>query len=130
MKEWHLYDKVFRRWVVYLIGPADEFIATLNANRFKEDTEWFSQAKGATVELNSDNNDNGQNVTIVWLLEYESATLVHEISHLVMMLFDQCGVPISRDNSETFAFYSEYWFTQMQRVRKKYPNGNKPKDAK
>lgn len=130
MKEWHIFDKVFRRWVVYFICSPEEFADELKRCGYKEDTEWFSDAKGACLELNASNNDMKQNVTIVWLKEYETATLIHEISHLVMMLFDQVGVPISRDNTETFSFYSEFWFTQMQRVRRKYPDGNKPKHAR
>lgn len=130
MKEWHIYDKVFRRWVVYFICTPEEFSEEIKRIGYKDDTAWFMDAKGACIELDSTNNDKGQNVTIVWLKEYETATLIHEISHLVMMLFDQVGVPIARENTETFAFYSEYWFTQMQKVRRKYPDGNKPKHAR
>lgn len=130
MKEWHIFDKVFRRWVVFFIGSHVDFAAEMKANGYTEDTEWFKEAKGACIELNASNNDKGQNATVIWLNEYETSTLVHEIAHLVMMLFDQVGVPISRDNTETFSFYSEFWFTQFQRVRRKYPNGNTPKDAR
>lgn len=85
-------------------------------------------AKGMCIELNYDNSK--QYCSYVWLKEYESATLIHELTHLVMFQLDEVGVPISRDNTETFAFYTEYWWTQIQRARKKWPDGNKPKDAK
>ena len=130
MNEWHIFDKVYRRWLVLLIGSEDKFIDNLKVNGYTDDTEWFKDCKGACIELNSSNNTNNQNVTIIWLKEYETATLIHEIAHLVMMLFDQVGVPISRENTESFSFYSEYWFTQIQRLRRKYPKGNKPKDAR
>lgn len=128
MKEWHFFDKVYRRWVVLFIGNVDDLIEELKISDFKEDCDWIKGAKGACIELNAENSS--QNSTIVWLKEYETSTLIHEIAHLVMMLFDQVGVPISRDNTESFSFYSEYWFTQIQRARRKYPNGNKPKDAR
>ena len=127
--QWHFYEKVYRRWVVLFIGPVEKFSEEIKSNGYKDDVEWFKGAKGAAVELGPHNNDKGQNATIIWLSEYETATLVHEIAHLVMMLFDQVGVPISRDNTESFSFYSEYWFTHIQRARKKYPKGNTPKDA-
>lgn len=130
MKQWHIYDKVFRRWVVYFIGSAEDLVEELKRSGFNQDTEWFMDAKGACLELTPENNSHGNNATVVWLKEYETSTLIHEISHLVMILFDQVSVPISRDNTETFAFYAEFWFTQFQRVRRNFPDGNKPKDAR
>ena len=130
MKEWHFFDKVYRRWVVLFIGDHKELAAELKANGYTDDTEWFAEALGACVELNATNNDQNQNATVVWLKEYNTATLVHEIAHLVMMLFDQVGVPISRDNTEAFSFYSEYWYNEINRARRKHPNGNRPKDVK
>lgn len=128
MKQWHFFDKVYRRWVVLFIGTNEELVKELKLSGYKDDTEWFKHALGACVELNADNSS--QNATIVWLSEYNTATLIHEIAHLVMMLFDQVGVPISRDNTEAFSFYSEYWYTTIQKTRRKYPDGNSPKDAK
>lgn len=129
MKEWHFYDKVYRRWVVLFVGPFEEVKRELEANGF-DDMEWVKDAKGMTVDLLPENNTAGQNATIVWLREWELATLIHEITHLVMMQFDQVGVPISRDNTEAFAFYAEYWFTEMTRARRKFPGGKSIKEAK
>lgn len=129
MKEWHFFDKVYRRWVVLFIGSFEDFKKELEANGYK-DMEDLQDCKGMCVDLLPENNTAGQNATIVWLKEWELATLVHEITHLVMMLFDQVLVPISRDNTESFAFYAEYWFTEITKARRKYPNGRTPKEAK
>lgn len=90
--------------------------------------EDLEPAQGMCVSLTFTNSS--QNAEIVWLDRWNTATLVHEITHLVMACFEECRVPISRDNSESFAFYTEYWWTQFNRARKKWPNGNSPKDAK
>ena len=127
MKQWHFFDRVYRRWVVLHIGPLEEFKEEMNACEYTEMYE-LHDAKGMCIELNETNSK--QKCCYIWLKEYESATLVHEITHLVMMQFDQVGVPISRDNTEAYAFYAEYWWTQIQRARKKWPNGSTPKDAR
>lgn len=129
MRHWHFYEKVYRRWVVLMIGGFDEFKGELEANGFKE-MDCIEDAKGMCVELLPENNEAGQNCTIIWLKEYETATLVHEISHLVMMCFTQTSVPISRDNTEAFAFYMEYWFAEIQRIRRRFPDGRTPAQAK
>lgn len=129
MKEWHFFDKVYRRWVVLFIGGLDDFKAEMKSIGYKE-LDFIIDSKGMTIELCPENNDKGNDATVIWLNGYETNTLVHEITHLVMMLFDQVGVPISRDNTESFAFYSEYWFSQIQKARRKFPKGNKPKDAR
>lgn len=127
MKQWYFYDKVYRRWVVFHIGPFEELQKEMEDSNYIERQE-LRDAKGMCIELTYENSE--QYCCYLWLKEYESATLVHEITHLVMMQFDEVGVPISRENTETFAFYAEYWWTQIQRARKKWPNGNEPKDAR
>jgi len=129
MKQWHFYEPVFRRWVVLLIGSLEDFKQELEASQYKELDE-IHDAKGMCVELNEDTNDAGQYCTMLWLKEWETASLIHELSHMVMFQFDQVGVEISRGNTEPFAFYIEYWWTEINKVRRKYPNGRKPSQAK
>lgn len=131
IKQWHFFDKVYRRWVCLEIGNFEEFrdeVRSMGAN--DEVMDCVVLAKGLCIELNDGNNTGGQRCTIIWMPEYDTATLVHEISHLVMMCFTQIGVPISRENTEAFAFYTEFWFNEMQRARRKFPNGKPPKLAK
>lgn len=127
MKQWHFFDRVYRRWVVLMIGKYEDFQQEMKDCEYTE-AQYLEPAKGMCVELTHENSK--QNATVVWLAEWETASLVHEIAHLVMMCFDQCRIPISSENTESFAFYSEYWWTQFNRARKRYPNGNEPKDAR
>lgn len=130
MKQWHFFEKIYRRWVVVFEGSEEELVEELKLSGYKEDMTWFKGANGACLELNSENNDNGNDATVVWLRKFDLPTLVHEVSHLTMMLFEQVGVPISRENTEAFSFYNEFWFTEIQKTRRKFPDGNKPKDAR
>lgn len=131
MKEWHFFEKVYRVWVVFVICPPDEFKDFMNAVDFKHTDELNCEnANGMCIRLNSENNTTGQNCYVVWLQEYETASLVHEIAHLVMHIFDDQGVKLSMDNTEGFAFYSEYWFNELTRVRKRLPNGRTPAQAR
>lgn len=127
MKTWHFYDRVYRRWVVFCIGPFEELLEELRGSEYKFVDE-LHDAKGYTIDLNHANSS--QNCTMVWLKEYESSTLVHEICHLVMQCFSQVGVPVSQENNEAFAFYAEYWWVELNRARKRYPDGREPKDAR
>lgn len=129
MKQWHFFDKVYRRWVVLFLGTLDEFKDELRLQKYHEVDE-LEDAKGMCIELTESNHDSGQKCTIIWMREWETATLVHEITHLVMMCFDQVGVPISRENTEGFAFYAEFWFNEIQRTRRRFPSGNEPKEAR
>jgi hypothetical protein len=129
MIQWHFYDKVYRRWLVLMLGSLTDLKEEMKTIKYKEIDD-LHDAKGMCIELGGYNNDSGQNCTIIWLKEWETATLVHEITHFVMMAFDQVGVPISRDNTESFAFYSEYWFNEIMRTRRRLPNGRTSTQAR
>lgn len=127
MKQWHFYDKVFRRWTVLHVGSLDELRSEMKDAEYNERDE-LRDAKGMCIELTFENSN--QYCCYLWLKEWETSTFVHELTHLVMMQLDEVGVPISRDNTETFAFYTEYWWTQMNHARKRWPNGNTPVQAR
>jgi hypothetical protein len=40
-------------------------------------------------------------------------TLIHEISHLVISIFQDRGVEVGEDNTEPFAYYQEFWFRKL-----------------
>ena len=50
---------------------------------------------------------------IVWIKNFDwsvasQALLIHELIHYVMAVFDDKGIPISKDNEETFAYFLEH----------------------
>lgn len=131
MIEWHFWEKVTRSWVVLLIGPGKEFEAQLKDFGYKElDNMDYKGHAGAVVELTPENTNCEQNCTAVWLEEWSTATLVHELAHLVMFEFRRCNIPISLDNTETFAFYLEFWFSEITRAYRRQPKGRTSVEAR
>lgn len=129
MKQWHFFEKVYRRWIVVFTGEKDEFQEEMRLAGYKYYKE-IQDSNGMCISLCPDNNDIGQDAYVIWLKDTSDKTLVHEIAHLVMMIFDDLLIPISRENTEAFAHYTEYWYTIIKKTRRQMPNGNTPKDAK
>lgn len=127
MTEWHFRDKVYRRWLVVMICPWEELVEDLRKQDYIYVDE-LERAGGMNIRL--DLNNSSQTCTIIWMPQYSASVLVHEIVHLVMWTFDKCQVIISLDNEEVFAFYTEFWFTEINRVYRKYPNGRSAALAK
>jgi hypothetical protein len=129
LKQWHYYDKVFRRWVVMFVGPFSEFqkeMELVGYDYYKD----MIDSNGYCINFTPENNSAGNYATAIWLKKFDLDTLVHEIAHLVMYIFDDLLIPISIDNTETFAHYTEHWYRELRQIRKKYPNGNTPKQVK
>jgi hypothetical protein len=129
MKEWHFFDKVFRVWVTLLIGPATEYAKFMERVGYTGSKDWEG-CSGFCVRLDPENCTGGSRATIIWLPKYETAAVVHEIVHLMVMTFTDKGVPLADPNQETMAYYVEYWFNEINRVRKRLPNGRLPKDVR
>lgn len=131
MKQWHFFDKVYRVWVVLLIGEPDDFYQFMEDSGYK-DMEVLKQGStsGWCIHLNSDNNDMGNYCFIIWMRKFETACFVHELTHLTMMVFDDKGVPIRNENTEAFAYYTEFWFNEITRTKRRFPNGRDEKQLK
>jgi hypothetical protein len=127
MREWHFQERVYKRWVVLMIGTYEEFIAAMQKAKYK-DVDELVRSGGYNIRLTYDNSD--CTMTVVWLPQFSGATLAHELVHLTMNVFDNAGVPIHYENEEGFAYYLEYWFREISRVYKKYPNGRTAAEAK
>lgn len=127
MIEWHFEEKIYRRWVVLMICPWEELLESLRESNYAYVDE-MTRSAGMNIRLTLDNSD--QTCTVIWMPEYSAGVLAHELVHLVMATFDRAAVPISYDNEEVFAFYMEYWFTEMNRVYRRYPKGRRASEAK
>ncbi len=128
MKQWHFFDKVYRCWVVLVTGEHDEFVQFLKDCAYTE--EYEPGNAGACIYLCDKNTTNGNRAYVIYLKKFEVACLVHELTHLVMMIFDEKGVPIHTENTEGYAYYVEFWFNEIQRVRRRYPDGRPASKAK
>lgn len=65
---------------------------------------------------------------IIWLRhEDDVQALVHEISHLAVNIFTEKNIDFMKGKSETFAQYTESWFTKMYpelKINQKYVSRN------
>lgn len=121
LKQWHYFDRVYRRWIVVMIGPTEDFKAEMRTIGYPED--YIVESNGMCINLSSKNNNAGNDALVLWLRKFDRDTLVHEIAHLVMYIFDDLGIPISLENTEAFAHYTEYWHRELQQLIKQYPKG-------
>lgn len=125
LKEWHYFDKLYRRWVVVFIGPTKEFKKEMKTIGYPED--YIIESNGMCINLSPENNSAGNDALVLWLRKFDRDTLVHEIAHLVMYVFDDLGIPISLENTEAFAHYTEYWYRELQLLIKQNPKGKSSK---
>jgi len=126
MREWHFYDKVYRRWIVIFIGARKEMVKGLERDGFKEMDgieDWINGAQGFHIQMDADNNDNGNRCHVIWMPKLDLGTLVHELGHMVMSIFETIGVIYGYNDQEVFTFYQEYWFNEITQTIKKYPKG-------
>lgn len=129
MRQWHFYEKVYRRWLVLFVGSFEDFQKEMQNIGYDGASELY-EARGMCIDLNVANNTSGQNCAVIWLREWHLADLIHETTHFVMFCFDELGIPMERNNTETFAFYTEYWFNEISRVRRRTPEGRTPSQAR
>lgn len=61
----------------------------------------------------------------LYLEEINHQTLVHELIHFVMYVFDYCGIDISYKNDEPFAYYMDYYYGMIiEKLKKKIKSCN------
>jgi hypothetical protein len=132
MKVWHLYDKVYRAWVCIVVSSRDEFVDFIDGCGYKDMDfvrELVGGGQGAMMRITPADNEVGNNCVVVWMQQWRAATLVHEISHLTSQILSDCLVPVNHDNTEAIAFYSEFWWTEINRAKRRWPDGNKHSDV-
>jgi hypothetical protein len=55
-------------------------------------------------------------VVVVGVFVGNSGVLVHELSHAVLSIFDDRGIPMSKENTEAFAYTIEHLFLKCTRA--------------
>lgn len=122
MKEWHFEDKVFRRYLVVMVGEFEDFKEEMRRIEL-EDWEGLHIAEGYCLELKPTNTGTDQNCIIIWLPSWKMSSLVHELVHAVNYFLCGVGIELDHDHSEAHAFYMEYWFREIDRARRRMPGG-------
>lgn len=131
MIRWHIQEKAYRTWLLFCIGTREELIDLLKECEYTDIEDIAADgASGMCIELTPENNGLGNDCFLVWLPEWNAATLVHEITHLVMFVFRRCSIPMEIENTEPFAFLSEFYWTEINRIRRRKPKGQTPAEAR
>lgn len=128
MKTWHFFDKVYRIWLVVVEGSSEDFREFLKDATY---TEPFEDGNaGALIYLCATNTTNGNRCYVLWMNDWQTGCLIHELAHLTIMVFNEKDVLLSHDNCESFAYYIEYWYNEITRVHRRLPDGRSSKEAK
>lgn len=101
-------------------GTHEQALAELKHLGVKEDRlkEMTGDArKGFCWDCQPDDHEKGMSFRMIWVKDNSLATLVHEITHLVMFTFDSAGIPIREVNSEIFAYHMEFWFNKLRQLK-------------
>ena len=119
MKVEKIYEEVFSNHLLLLHDckaiEAEHYLNNLNIR---------TTLRGCTGQTGSyyvTDKDGGQQIRYYIYLEKgraDSATIVHEASHLVFRSLQDCGIKIVKDTDEIVAYYLEWWFKKISGIIK------------
>lgn len=70
---------------------------------------------GCTFHMDPSINENGHFFWVVWLRnDRDIPTVVHELTHLVLGILDESGIPIRKENDEIAAYYMGYYYKVLK----------------
>lgn len=103
-------DEVFKADVTLLVGNIKESEHYLK--KFVNNAN-FIDAVGEVITME---NKLGHKKRIIWILDKNNQfVLVHELIHLVRMIFEDKGIHFEKWNDELIAYYQEFWFKKIWR---------------
>lgn len=59
-------------------------------------------------------------INIIGLFNDQYDSLVHECNHAAINVFEAIGLPVTRDGSEAFTYYSAFLFRECLRLHRKW----------
>lgn len=114
VKEIHLFDKVYRNALTLFLAddPAevDKFLDDIG---FKGDRIIHKNHQAAYYRIRLDENEAGNDGSMLWMKVKDIPCLVHELSHFIFQEFTEKAVPLTLENDEAFAYYLEFWTNEV-----------------
>ena len=103
-----IFDPIFRQRVYILLNQdQSDYVKFLNRQKIKDAAKEFdlSRFKGMTTHID---NEDGTRDYLILLKEFNWAilhqgTLIHEITHLVIKIFEANNIPFNHDTQEFIA---------------------------
>ncbi len=129
MKHFVFEEKTFHAYLNLCISSQEE-LQTYWRKKLGDNKLNLVQTKsldGCHVVLEKD----GELRRIIWVKNFDwsvrsQATLAHELIHFVWSVLEDKQIPVSRDNEETFAYYFDYFYTEIWwKLRKLNPKFKK-----
>lgn len=78
-------------------------------------TKAYQKLKGCDPDLVDTNGITtySGNVALIGVFAEDLATLVHELNHFCLWVFDYIGMPVNSANSEAYCYYYDYLLRQV-----------------
>lgn len=106
-------DEIYRAPLSVFVGKLSEFQKLLKVNGFPEDKIPDNKADGYYIHHDG--------IRTIYMREWSSATLLHELIHHSFSVMDDRGIPIRLENDETITYYTEMMYKKiMKAYHKKY----------
>lgn len=105
---------VYRAQVGLFIGPKDDFLVwcetgIADKELLKDLKESFGNVfQGITIDCGAGN-------SMIYLPEYNTNTLIHEIFHAVFYLLQGRDIPLTENTQESYAYVFEYIYDQLKK---------------
>jgi len=77
-----------------------------------DDIVWYFTSSAMFVE------DYRTNMNFILLTDTDSNSIAHEVVHVVFSLLNNCWIPTSKDNEETFAYLVDYYVREISEFLK------------
>lgn len=115
--------EIFQSKIIYVCGCTFKQLMKYLDETWGEgiNLDW-DRSVGGTATLQQVNKETAP-LFLVWTKrQNDTLTLMHELIHLIGMIFTNKGVPFNVRNDESIAYYLEHWFAKF--------TGRKPTKAK
>ncbi len=76
--------------------------------------KWDELEKSQALCICFSNRD-GKTARIIWTEKNKKESIAHELVHLVFDILDERGIPVSKENEETFAYLYEFYFKEVMK---------------
>lgn len=84
-------------------------------------TAHLSRCTGMTGAYTVKKPNDGENIKYFMYIEKDKdqlQSMVHEVAHLVFMALLDCGIKVTQETDEIFAYYFDWWFKKIHKFIK------------
>jgi hypothetical protein len=115
----YVYDQVYRREVLFIVGCSLAYANTLKELKEYDiilDDQTSNQALGITMLITKDDYPKYTSgaAFLIWIEDRKDLfTLIHEVTHMCIKIFELSNMSITNETTEAFAFYHESWVKRL-----------------